>query len=250
MKTTLLVTTCNRGHLLVHSLGRLFHLTMPDELLVIDDGGNDDTERVVTEFARLAPMVETRYIYTHNPGVTLCSHARNVGIKEARYDQIVTSEPELVFKTDVLKQFAELRSEHPRDVISAGLIWFAKEGYVPDVAELVPPEHAQQAHNWIAPFTALWDRNWLLEIGGWDEGFPGPWGWDDTDLLTRLRVAGYGQHVAPDVQAIHQWHGLGADHKSQNESYFLSKSFHRDWSDESDLVANKEREWGVPKPRP
>jgi glycosyltransferase involved in cell wall biosynthesis len=246
MDISLLISTHQRGHLLKQSLNRLMELTLPAELVVVDDGGDDDTPEIVAEFGARSG-VETTYVYTHNPGPQLCSHSRNVGIKRARHDWIVTSEPELCFRSDALALYPELQSQHPGHVISSGRVWFAPDGAAP-VFEGEP--NWELAHLWTAPHSALWHRDWLLAVGGWDETFPGPWGWDDTDLLTRLRLSGHGQWIAPEIEAVHLFHGLGGDTDSQNEKHFLSKSFNADESDLTDLVANKESEWGIVKPRP
>lgn len=271
MNTTLLVSTRNRGKLLRQSLERLIYLALPAELIVVDDGGEDETEDVVIAFANSVD-IDVRYIYTHNPGPTICSHARNVGVKAAQHDWIVTTEPELCFRTDVLAQFAQLQSQHPGSVISAGRVWFAPEGHAPNFSgdpgwetagDYVPPSGAKDAIGWVAPYAALWHRSWLLDVGGWDEDFPGYWGWDDIDLLTRLRYRGHGQHIALEVEAVHLFHGLGGDDNFRNEHHFFSKSFthgqekHRcnmecqaDPDQTRDLIANRGREWGVPKLRP
>lgn len=259
MQTSMVISTFNRDRLLRQSLDRLTTLTRPTELIVVDDGGNDGTEDVVREY-RERTGAQARYIYTHNPGPSICSHARNVGVKEARYDWIITAEPELCFRTDVVAQFAQLQPEHPTEVISAGRIWFAPDGYAPNfegdpgwqlAGDYVPPQGTQDAIGWVAPYTALWKKEWLEELGGWDEGFPGYWGWDDIDLLTRLRINGHGQYIALEVEGVHLFHGLGGDADFINEKYFRSKSFSQgDETNHADLIANKERQWGTPIPRP
>jgi glycosyltransferase involved in cell wall biosynthesis len=247
MQTSMVISTFNRAHLLQHNLRRLAALTLPDEILVIDDGGEDNTEEVCA----MAPLhLPIRYIYTHNPGSSICSHARNIGIKEASYDWIITAEPELCFRTDVVAQFEKLQPEHRSEIISAGRVWFAPDGWQPE-GDISPPQGSGEAVGWVAPYAALWKKEWLEELGGWDEGFPGNWGWDDIDLLTRLRINGHGQYIAQEIEAIHLYHGLGGDHNSQNERYFRSKSFSQgDETNHADLIANKERQCGIPIPRP
>jgi glycosyltransferase involved in cell wall biosynthesis len=237
----MVITTFNRVALLVKSLSHLAALTLPDELLIVDDGGDDETPQVCEEFRQYMPI---RYIYNHNPGTTICSMARNIGIKQAKHDWIITSEPELIYDTDIVAQFLDCHSDHPEQVISAGHITFAPEGWIPG-----RPVDGQVAVGWVAPHTALWKKEWLMAVGGWDESFPGPWGWDDTDLLTRLRINGIGQHIEQEMRAIHQFHGLGADAGSMNEAHFLAKSFTVDEMDTRDVVANQGREWGVIVPR-
>jgi glycosyltransferase involved in cell wall biosynthesis len=237
--TTLLITTLNRGPLLRKSLSRLCDLTLPDEVLVIDDGGTDDTAAVCAEYESRLPM---RYVYHDNPGQKICSQARNVGVKLAAGDLILTSEPELVFLTDVVSQFHARLAQQPNDVVSAGTIYFAKNSE--GTWEQAKSDAFVQEVGWVATYAALYNKDWLLDIGGWDEQFPGVWGWDDTDLVTRLRLAGHGQQIATEVEVAHQWHPLGADPDSVNEMYFFTKSFHTNPSDGSHVVANQGASWG------
>lgn len=254
MNKTLLITTFNRGALLRKSLDRLCGLTPPDELLVVDDGSSDDTEAVCHSFEDRLPV---RYIYNHSPNATICSMARNIGFKEAKHDWIVTSEPELMYVTDVIDQFERLHGEHPNQIVSSGTVHFAPpewngaldSAHMERAGDYTPPQGSQSAIGWVAPYTALWHRPTVLKLGGWDESFPGPWGWDDIDLLTRLRITGVGQYIALDVCAVHQFHGLGGDANSVNEAHFRAKSFNQDESRPEDLVANKEGEWGRIIPR-
>lgn len=243
MNVSLIISTFNRAHLLAPSLERIAALTRPDEIIVVDDGGDDDTSGVCDR-AGSSYGLNIRYVYNDNPGVTICSLARNIGLRMAEHEYVMTSEPELVWVTDVVAQFRADNICYPGDVVSAGHIYFLPHGLVTDLGliEEDPPPHTQEAIGWVAPHTALYRKDWLMEVGGWDEGFPGPWGWDDTDLLTRLRFNGHGQHIDRDVCAWHQHHGIGGDPGSVNENYWLAKSFHQ--GDMTDVVANKEIEWG------
>ena len=78
MKTTLLITMFNRAHLLRNSLERLTHLTIPDEIIVLQDGGTDETPEVCASFADKLPI---KYVYNHDPKPAICSMGRNIGLK-------------------------------------------------------------------------------------------------------------------------------------------------------------------------
>ena len=78
MKTSMIITTHNRAHLLDTSLRRLQRMTLPDEILVIDDGGDDNTEQVCITAMQYIPR-PIRYVYNDNPGQSICSMARNIG---------------------------------------------------------------------------------------------------------------------------------------------------------------------------
>jgi glycosyltransferase involved in cell wall biosynthesis len=285
MKTTLLITTFNRGHLLKNSLERLCLLTIPDEIIIVDDGGSDNTEGVCKDFEGRLPI---KYIYNHNPNWSICSMARNIGVKQATGDIIITSEPELLWISDIVKQMLEDRLVHPNEVISAGVIYHAqgstpwhpalttnpkealKDSIVEDY-EIQPRSYRQdgfvRTFNHQATFTALYEKKWLMDLGGWDEAFPGAWGFDDIELCTRLRINGINQHICPDMEVIHQWHPHLPPHiqgpqAAANDEYFKSKRLDLVEQDileqkrlgtykgpDERLIANKGKDWGVIIPK-
>src|ERR1700752_1912965 len=118
----LLYTVCDRTDLLRRSLERLEQLTPPDEVLVVDDGGTDPALlELCMEYDRrlLCPV---RSLYTHNPGASQGSPARNVGIKAPDAEYVITSEPEMIFQTDVVQQLLMDTYSHPVEFGSAGVI--------------------------------------------------------------------------------------------------------------------------------
>lgn len=224
----------NRGPLLRESLNRLITSghTLPDEILVIDDGGEDDTEQVCAAAADFLPL---RYVYHHNPGQSLCSEARNVGLKLTDADAVITCEPEVYFETDVIAQMLALHEELPDHIINAGT-----------VHKLRQDGSRETLIEWVATHCCFYMRDWLLAIGGWDEGFPDPWGWDDTDLVTRLRKIGHPAENDPAIVVVHQWHRPTNIDQTPNYAYFISKDL-----DNSDVrvVANQGVAWGTLKTR-
>lgn len=270
--TCLCITLYNRAHLLNRSLERLTRLTLPTEVLIIDDGSNkDNCEETVRNFEGRLPI---RYIYNHSPDWTICSMARNIGLKNTECDIFITAEPEILFITDVIPQMLQRHSEIPEKVISAGTIYHMGEKAILHEDMITNPAARLQNHeavnesthgtnphnpqgyariqNWTAPFAALYRKEWLMDINGWSENFKS-WGYDDTDLLTRLSFNGIQQHIDMDIQCIHQWHEKLPPHIQyeavmHNERLMVSKNFNKQ-DPNNDIVANKGIEWGIIKTR-
>lgn len=274
MKSTLLITTYNRGPLLYNSLKRLSNLTLPDEILIVDDGSKDNTLALWEEVKHRFPdTTKCTYIYNNNPEWSICSMARNIGVKNAIGDIIITSEPEVIFVTDIVKQMLEDNKHYPNQIISAGVVYHAQQnatynpGFETDPitalkAEIVEdyqtepkPYHPSgycKTKNMQATFVALYEKKWLMEVGGWDEEFPGAWGWDDIDLCTRLRINGINQHICPEMEVIHQWHPhppgeVWSEGSRLNEIHMKEKRLDLLKKGADGLIANKGREWGIQK---
>ena len=232
---TLSIPTWNRSDLLLRSLQRLTELTIPDEVLIVDDGSDDGCEDVCL---RMRDHLPIRYVYHHNPGPALYTPARNIGIREARSEVWLCSDPEVMFETDVVRQLLEARDQYPGMVVSAGTCHML----------VAQGEISETRVGWFSPWALMADRQWLLDIGGFDEQWPDIWGWDDTDLSTRLRLSGHDHLPLEHVEVRHQWHPMTfTGPQEPNEAHFRSKSFFRDpeESDLTDVVANQGREWGV-----
>ncbi len=267
-KTCLLITTFNRSSQLNRSLERLTHLTLPDEVLVVNDGGQDNCEETVRAFEGRLPV---RYIYNHNPDWSICSMARNIGIKNTDCDIIITAEPEVLFVTDVIRQMLDIHQQIPDKVISAGTVYHMgeKAELHPDMisnplerlkSEVVnESKHGTYPYNprgyariqgWVAPFSALYRKDWLMAVNGWDESFV-KWGFDDTDLLTRLRHSGIGQDIALPIEVLHQWHeklppDIQAHAIKENERIMMLKDLE---NNSEHIVTNKNKDWGIIKQR-
>jgi len=220
----------------------VFEHSLPDEVLIIDDGSDDGCEELCREF-------DVRYIYNHRPKISLSSQARNVGIRNTTCDLIVTSGPELMFVSDVIAQMRE-RFDGTQ-TISAGTVYTSPHEGVTD------PDACED--NGFGPwFTTLCPRAWFEAVGGWDEQMPGDYGFEDCDLHRRLNVSrGHKLHemhvdvAVREIKVLHQWHysSIHIDGgMNLNGAYHDSKL--AEWGSSPDPVANRGVEWGVVLDRP
>jgi glycosyltransferase involved in cell wall biosynthesis len=239
MTVCLLVATYERTPLLRNNLSRIAELTQPDEIVVVDDGGSDGCADLCEEF-RASSLPQLRYVYTDNPGHSLCSHARNVGINATDADLIIQTEPEMVFETDIVAQMIDRFDGD--NMIAAGTIHkdFEDGGHDTLVG-------------WAATYVVLYRREWLIGVGGWDESFPDPWGWDDVDLLSRVRIRYHANQVIdPEIVARHQWHPITpCPSQKPNADHFFAKRFHpsnggTEGPDDPDVVIPRAADWGRP----
>ena len=253
MASCLVYATWNRANLLRGSLERLSGLTIPDEILVIDDGSVDETEGVC-RWARDELDLPIEHVYNHRPYEAMCSQAKNVAVQHTNADVMIFSEPEMLFDTDVV---AQLISQHEIDMqwgtrrlLNVGTIHH--EQAPGSVCSCGCGGRYHTTMNWQALWVALIRREWLLDVGGWDEHFPSPWGVDDVDLGTRLRIYHVGQHNVMEAEATHQWHPpRNAGHQGPNWRYFEEKDFNgKESLEHPRLRANAGEDWGRVIPRP
>ena len=79
MNISVIIPTYNRQHQLSRSLDSVLAQTRPaDEIIVVDDGSNDETKKLIRE-----NYPQVHYLYQDNKGVSAC---RNYGIRSATGD--------------------------------------------------------------------------------------------------------------------------------------------------------------------
>lgn len=236
MNTSLLIATCDRSLLLARNLERLNELTLPDQIVVVDDGGSDSSCRDVCEAARSELGLLVDYIRTENPGSTTPCHARNVGLRQCLNEHIVVTEPEIYFESDVIRELEGTRGGGFNSTVSNHL---SEDAVLHEAIAL--HQDSEDGTFTEAPgfYVHSFMKGWLEEVGGWDEGFPGPWGWDDIDLYKRLEYNGHPRYGLAQLKIKHMWHPSRVEPAVENEAYARAKELPRD------LVANKGLDWGT-----
>lgn len=142
-------------------------------------------------------MKDVRLVsYSHERGFNP-SKALNIGVRYAKYDNIVITSPEVKPTTEVLKQFSECLDKN----IICGVSDQAENG---DLTILVTPSY--RGDNPGMYFLAMFQKKDIEAINGWDEEFMRGYAYEDNDFGERWVRAGLPFEIREDIQAVHQWH--------------------------------------------
>ncbi|MDQ7045188.1 MAG: glycosyltransferase family A protein, partial [Sulfurimonas sp.] len=110
MNISVVIPTYNRYDFLKRALASVYTQThLPDEVIVIDDGSTDKTSEIQKDFPQII------YIYQKNAGV---SSARNLGIKNAKYEWIAFLDSDDTWDEDKLKKQIEFHTNNPEIFMS------------------------------------------------------------------------------------------------------------------------------------
>lgn len=277
MKVSIVATTFNRSVQMRRGLVSILNQdNLPEELeiVLVDDGSVDDTKEIVDTI--LVPLaqekqVNFKYVYLDHPEHRISSIPRNVGIKNAEGEVIIFTESEMLHVGDTVAQILKKMEEEPARTPVATQIWSMGRRIWEKISEedyrypsrIINHRYAMlvegNMQNTKAPdadfgitgsnncFTGAYfavRKQWLMDLGGFDETFEGH-GWDDWDLLHRLNVYGKGVLYCNDIIVIHQWH-------EKNYPYNTIDAGKRNGTlSEANLkkgliIANKGKDWGQP----
>ena len=229
---SVLIPSYNRGYIIGKTLESVLAQTYrPIEIIVVDDGSQDDTRAVVAQFG---PTI--RYIYQDNAGLAV---ARNTGLAAARGEFIAFQDSDDVWLSWKLQVQVALMQRLPAlslvwtdmtAVNPAGVVvsksylktmyhvyqkikaedYLSNAGFVKEVCPESPPDVAQASFrygnifspmflgNLVHPPTALLRRQHLCRTGGLDVTFA--WTCEDYEFFWRVSREGLGALVeAPSM---------------------------------------------------
>jgi glycosyltransferase involved in cell wall biosynthesis len=201
MKISVVIPTYNRADLLPATLAAVLAQTLPaEEILVVDDGSQDDTQAMLQ---RHAPRVKSLRI--ENSGDLA---ARNVGLAAARGQLVAFCDSDDLWRPGYLASMAALWAAEPATrcayadfaIIEGGVwtpggkftaapqdFWRGLRTSGPNLGWFDEPIVDRLiGFQPFFPSCMVVDRAFFLGIGGWDEGVSRIVG---TDFATALRVA-------------------------------------------------------------
>ncbi|MDY6863102.1 MAG: glycosyltransferase [Thermodesulfobacteriota bacterium] len=180
---SVIIPTFNRHRFLKDAIDSVLNQTYKDfELLVVDDGSTDGTEKIVKSFD-----FPIKYVYQEHKGV---SAARNQGITFASGEYIAfLDSDDLWVKEKLEKQINTLKKQKKY------LVCYTDEIWIYNGKRIYPKAKHKKYSGWIfektlplciiSPSSVIAHKDLFSNIGGFDEGFPAC---EDYDMWLRISI--------------------------------------------------------------
>lgn len=142
-------------------------------------------------------MKDVRLVpYTVERGFNV-SKALNLGVRNAKYDNIIITSPEVKPTTDVLSQLSECLDKNV-------VCQVADQDENGNLSLLVSKTFRGDTPAMY--FLAMFQKKDIEAINGWDEDFMKGYAYEDNDFGDRWVRAGLPFEVREDICAVHQYH--------------------------------------------
>ncbi|MBI5566774.1 MAG: glycosyltransferase family 2 protein [Chloroflexi bacterium] len=191
MRFSVVIPTYNRQTTLRQTLTALIAQDYPDyEIIVVDDGSTDGTAEMID-----ADFPAVRYVRQANRGPAV---ARNRGLAAATGDVVAFTDDDCLAPADWLARLAEGYRQYPEAVGGGGSLMAPPELLVTNIFARYELYNGRVIyHSGDQPYLGGFEcpaggtanmsyrRSVLLEVNGFDEGFPVAAG-EDADLKLRI----------------------------------------------------------------
>ncbi|MCP4177502.1 MAG: glycosyltransferase [bacterium] len=216
-KITTIIPTYNCSRLLSYTLSSLSNQSLDKsifEVIVIDDGGNDDTENIVNSYKGLlniryywyenkgfragkarnvgATLAETEYILFLDSGILASEKLLETHLKMHKYAVSPTAVVGYTYAFDITNEEVEILLPQLMSDDADVCIEIAKRLQMYDIRQYQYDLLGTEIYNWAAPFYIFWtchasvEYKELVKAGLFGIEYDGCWGGEDIDLGIRL----------------------------------------------------------------
>ncbi len=199
MNFSLVIPTRNRAQALRLTLQHLSLCQYPYddfEVLVVDDGSQDETPAVLGEWSEKLPL--RSFLQDH--GGT--SRARNRAIEAARGRHILFVDDDVLVPPDFLARHARLQAAHPGHLVRGPVVNVPRPLYPPLPGLSQPWRHFSK--NYLCTSNASLERELLVRAGLFDVSFAR---WEDAELGVRLKKLGV-RRIFDNDTFVYHWKPL------------------------------------------
>jgi len=152
--------------------------------------------------------------YKLSPGFN-CSKALNIGVRKAKYKQVIITSPEVRPEEGLLGKLEEL--------IGANVLCHVSdEDEKGNLTPLIMTGYRSGSPAMY--FLAMFNKKDIEKINGWDEYFTKGYAYEDDDFGERWNRAGLPFMIRDDIRAIHQYHPRGETIVNGTSTNFLHYS--------------------------
>lgn len=171
----------------------------PFEVLVVDDGGDDDLRAIVSEWQSAG----VRLVEGPRRGAAA---AINAGVRLARFNHIAQIDQDVVVHPGWV---CSLTRALGAPGVAAAQGWYTTDRRAAALARVMAIDLEQRYEriagcetDHVCTGNVLWRRDAILAVGGLDESLG--YGYDN-DLSYRLEAAGYRLRICRDARSHHHW---------------------------------------------
>ncbi|MCK9281397.1 MAG: galactosyltransferase-related protein [Melioribacteraceae bacterium] len=251
IKVSLVMASFLRSNLLDLSLYSItnYKIAFPLEIIVVNDGIEDDTEAICTSYK---DKLDIKYFFSGHRNKDKVVRrspvfANNIAVKKATGDIIVLTCPEIYHLNNCLNIIVEPLFTNRKFLTIPEFMYFDDIGKFTkmvsySIIEMLPVNATSKDAVQMPFFMGMWKKE-FLDIGGYDEDLIGYAG-DDNDLVGRLLKNGCHYNRVPAL-IVHLFHGKRCDSQMHWDNPDQVYNYKIIQARKGQIIRNINREYGI-----
>lgn len=209
-KVSVIIPSYNHGKYLFEAITSVFNQSYKNiEVIVVNDGSNDNTEYVSTQFELV------KYYKTENRGV---SHARNYGIKKSTGEYIICLDADDTLKENYIDEVIKYINQY--DIVSTNFQMFGESNNFSQIKNGLINYNNLKHRNHVH-CAAIFKREMFDKINGFDEKML--LGYEDWDYWRRAARLGYSIYVIKDALLNYRKHSVSRNKTAMSKDKELKE---------------------------
>ncbi len=192
---------------IINALESIRYQDYPTDLINITIVDYDSKEELIPKFKNLCKKYNAKYIRINNQPVWNRGHCQNIGIKRAKTKYVLTSDTDIIFEKNYIRESINELKKNPNQII-LGFCFFLPDTPIEkfDFKKFKHLANKPKKNQGLAKGISLTLTYFHHKINGYDEQFK-MGGWEDLDLIKRLVINGLNIKGLKDkTYFLHQWH--------------------------------------------
>ncbi|MBW2977309.1 glycosyltransferase [Candidatus Woesearchaeota archaeon] len=209
----------------------------------------DSKKELISKYKGLCEKYNAIYIRVNNKSLWNRSHCLNIGIKRAKTKYILTSDVDMIFERNYIKEsIKELKKDLHQIILSNH--FDSQKNNINQKTDIIRDYNKIKSKCKLRP-TGLecisLSINLTLtyfyhKIRGYDEWYK-LWGAEDTDLIKRFKLFGLKiKDISYKTSFLHQWHPEFEGVKNRNLKRQIEKN--REYLRNNNLIVRNKEGWG------
>lgn len=193
--TSVIIPTRNRERIISKCVEYILNQTYhPYEVIVVDDGSEDNTEALLSRFFSLDKFKYIKLKERKGP-----AYCRNIGVRESKGKILIFIDSDIFVLPDFIENHIEVHSNHQEGVVAVGPVIAISE-----IDEKFPHKGSilDFSNAYFASGNASLPREIYSKARGFDEVF-NVYGWEDVDFGLKLKNLGVKSIKVPKAIGYH-----------------------------------------------
>jgi glycosyltransferase involved in cell wall biosynthesis len=213
-------------HRIINAFDSIRSQDYPKQLIKIIFVDYSSMKKLIPKYKSLCENYDTEYIRLENKPIWNKSHALNIAIKKANSKYILSTDADIMFEKNYIKEAVKELQRDPYQYILARCL-DAPEDAMNETDYFKLKVISTYRSDTINRGINMTLTHFYHKINGYDEGYTG-WGAEDDDMIKRFRLLGLKKRDITHISSyIHQWHpkswgSINDEQRKKNEDYFMN----------------------------